>query len=158
GLTAEDLEAFGSALWWSGKPDESAAALERAFGSYMEAGKRPEAAWAAMTLAYQAFRANTADVGGGWLAQVERILADEPEGKMHARFGVFRALYPMQMGRFDEGIALADQAIELGRKYDEPSAMYQAMSFKGLGEMFTGRWQAGLADIDESAAAALTGR
>jgi class 3 adenylate cyclase len=157
GLSPEDLELLSAAHWWSGHPDEATDELERAFTAYNDAGRRPEAAWVAMTLAYQAFQRVNAPVGGGWLARAERLLADEPESKMHARLGVFHAFGAVMAGQIEQGIASADRAMEMARRHDDANALYMAMSFKGMGQVLTGNWREGLANIDESAAAASGG-
>jgi class 3 adenylate cyclase len=157
GLSPEDLEQLGTAHWWSGHPDESTEGLERAFTAYSDAGRRLEAAWIAMTLAYQAFQRVEAPVGGGWLARAERLLADEPESKMHARLAVFHSFGAVLAGQLEAGIASADRAMEIARRHDDANALYMAMSFKGMGQVLMGNWQDGLANIDESAAAASAG-
>ena len=157
GLGPADLEQLAAAQWWSGHPDEAAEALERAFAGYNEAGQSLEAAWAAMQLAYQGFRRQTASVGAGWLARAQRILEPMPESTAHARFAVFNALGALMSNRLSEGIELADQAMELARRVEDRSAMFLAMSFKGMAQVFAGDWRAGLALIDEAAAAASSG-
>lgn len=157
-LSPDDLELLGTAEWWSGHPDLSNEALERAFAAYGEAGRNLDAARVAMTLAYQAFRGLAGPVGGGWLGQAGRILASEPEGPLHARLAVFQALGELMAGRLDAGIELASQGMDLARQHDNPSALYIAMSFRGIGELFAGRWQEGMRDIDEAAAAAASGQ
>ena len=157
GLGPADLEQLAAAQWWSGHPDEAAEALERAFTGYNEAGQSVEAAWAALQLAYQGFRRQTASVGAGWLARAQRILEPLPESKAHARLAVFDALGALMSNRLSEGIELADRAMELARRLEDRSAMFMAMSFKGMAQVFAGDWQAGLALIDEAAAAASSG-
>ena len=61
-------------------------------------------------------------------------------------------------GGFEEGIAIADGAIEVARRHDARDALYLATSFKGMGQLFTGSWEEGLANIDEAAAAASSGQ
>ena len=61
-------------------------------------------------------------------------------------------------GRIESGIELADQTMALARRLDNADALYMAMSFKGMAQVMSGRWQSGLALIDEAAAAASTGR
>ena len=156
-LSPEDLELMSTAQWWSGHPDEATEGLERAFTAYSDAGRRPEAAWVAMTLAYQAFQRVNGPVGGGWLARAERLLADEPEGKMHAGLGVFHAFGAVMAGQLDQGIAAADSAMEIARRHDDVNALYMGMSFKGMAQVLAGNWKDGLANIDESAAAASAG-
>jgi tetratricopeptide (TPR) repeat protein len=158
GLAPADLELLGAAAWWAGRPDESNEALERAFTGHNEAGRSREAAWVAMLLAYQAFRRRLESIGAGWLARAERLLEPEPESAIHARLAVFHALGALMTGRMDEGIGIADRAMELARKHDDPSTMFMAMSFKGMAEVFVGNWQTGLALIDEAATAASSGQ
>ena len=158
GLAPADLELLGAAMWWTGHPDEATEALERSFAAYVSDGRSIEAAGVALTLAYEAFRGLAGPVAGGWLARAERLLEGEPESPMHAWLGVFHALGALMATRLDEGIELADQAIDVARRQDNPNAMYQAMSFKGMAELFKGNLSAGQALIDEAAAAASSGQ
>jgi len=158
GLAPADLERLGAAAWWAGRPDESTEALERAVAGYTEAGASADAARVAMTLAYQAFRRQQASIGGGWLARAGRLLEAEPESSMTSRLTVFHALGALMANRITDGIALADRAMELGRRYDDQNSTFMAMSFKGMALVFTGDWQAGLALIDEAATAASSGK
>jgi class 3 adenylate cyclase len=158
GLEAADLELLGTAAWWAGRPDDSAEALERAFGAYTDAGLTKEATWVAMVLAYQAFRRRSFSIGAGWQARAERLLETLPESALHARFAIFQSLGMLMAGRMKDGIEIANRAMELARKHDDRSALFMAMSFKGMAEVFAGDWQAGLALIDEAATAASSGQ
>jgi class 3 adenylate cyclase len=157
-LAPPDLELYGAAAWWAGRPDEATEPLERAFAAYNDAGNAEQAAWMALVLAYQAFRRRAESIGAGWLARAGHLLETVPESKMHARLTVFHALGALMSTHIKEGIALTDRAIELARKHDDPSTMYMAMSFKGLAEVFAGDWRDGLELLDEAATAASSGR
>jgi class 3 adenylate cyclase len=76
---------------------------------------------------------------------------------MHARLSVFHSFGAVMAGQLDAGIASADRAMEIARRHDDASALYMAMSFKGMGQVLMGNWREGLANIDESAAAASAG-
>jgi class 3 adenylate cyclase len=156
-LGPEDLERLGNALWWSARPDASNETLERAFNGYVDGAKPAEAAWVAMTLGYQASRAANMAVAGGWFARADRLLADLPEGPMHARQAVFAVVGSLVAGNWDQGLQMADHAIELSKRHGEPSALNMALSFKGAGEIFTGNIEQGLKHIDEAAAAVAFG-
>ena len=158
GLSADDLELMGTAHWWSAHPDESNAALERAFGAYNAAGRRLDAARVAMTLAYQAFRGLSGAVGGGWAGQAGRILAQEPEGPMHARMAVFESLGALQGGHIDQAVDAADRAIDIAKRHDNQDALFNAMSFRGWAKLMSGRREEGQADLDEATAAASSGQ
>jgi class 3 adenylate cyclase len=154
GLSPDDLEQLGAASWWAGRPDDATEALERAFAAYTEAGRPTDAARVAFDLAYQAFRRQAQSIGGGWLARAERILADEPESALHARIPLFNGLGLLMQNRLREGIELMNEAIDIARRHGDPNVQSIAMSFRGMGRLFSGDWQAGLAEIDEAAAAA----
>jgi class 3 adenylate cyclase len=154
GLEPEDLERLGTAAWWAGRPDDAAEAMERAFAGYSDAGRSVDAARIALDLAYQGFRRQAPSIGGGWLARAGRLLEEEPESSLHARIAVFQALGELMANHLAQGIQLAERAMEIARRHDARDALFIAMSFKGLGELFSGDWRAGLADIDEAATAA----
>ncbi|MGH2476265.1 MAG: adenylate/guanylate cyclase domain-containing protein [Candidatus Limnocylindrales bacterium] len=156
-LAPADLEKLGAAAWWAGQPARSTEALERAFAGHMEAGDAIDAARVAMGLAYESFRRQAGSIGGGWLARAERLLADQPETAVHARLLVYHTLGALMANRIAEGIDLADRAMALARKHGDRNVLFMAMSFKGMAQVFGGDWQAGLALIDEAAAAASSG-
>jgi class 3 adenylate cyclase len=157
-LEADDLERLGTAAWWAAQPDASSEALERAFVGYETAGQSADAARVAMSLAYQAFRRRSGSIGAGWQARAERLLESLPESSLHARKAVFASLGALMAGRLTDGVALADQAMELAQKYNDPDANFMAMSFKGMAMVYAGDWLPGIALIDEAAAAASSGQ
>jgi class 3 adenylate cyclase len=158
GLNADDLELFGTAAWWAGRPDESTDALERAFAAYSDAGRPAEAAWVAMNLGYQAVRRQLLPIGGGWLSRAANLLEAVPESAAHARITLIHTLGALMATELDPAIALADRAIELAKRYNDVSTVAAATSFKGIGLILTGELSAGLSLIDEAATAAATGR
>jgi class 3 adenylate cyclase len=158
GLSPDDLVLLGTSLWWAGQPDEATETLERAFAGFTEAGRRIDAAGVALTLCYEAYRSLNVAVGGGWLAQAERLLANEPESAVHAWPLVIKAFGALVATRIDECIEIAGQAMDVARRTGNGDALYQAMSFSGMAHVFKGDLQAGLALIDEAAAAASTGQ
>ena len=158
GLAPDDLELLGTSAWWAGHPDEATGALERAFAGYEEAGRREDAGRVAATLAYQAFRRLSFAVGGGWVGRRIGSSRACPMRRIRAQLGVYQTLQTLMEGRIESGIELADQTMAEARRLDNKDALYMAMSFKGYAEVMSGRWQSGIALIDEAAAAASTGR
>src|SRR5688572_17154617 len=118
GLSGEDLELLGTASWWLASPDDSAAAFERAFNAYSQEGRGSDAARVAMTLAYQAYRGLSGPMGVSWQARAERLLAKEPENGLHARALLYQSQAAIYAGRLDQGVELADKAIEIARRHD----------------------------------------
>jgi class 3 adenylate cyclase len=157
GLSPEDLEMLATASWWAARPDDATQAFERAFAAFSEAGRPVDAARVAMELGYRAFRSGAIPVAGGWLARTIRLLADVPESPSHARLGVFLVIGSLVEGRWADAIAAADVAMDIARRQAEPNALHMAMSFKGIAQLQSGNWKAGMALIDEAAAAVSTG-
>jgi hypothetical protein len=153
-LSPEDLELLGTAAWWSGQPDESTDALERAYASHVEAGRNLDAARVALELVYRAFQRLAAPLGASWLARAERLLESEPESAVHAALLDYQALGALMSSRRTEAIELSDRAMEVARRQDSPDALFTAMTFKGTALLASGSWKEGLALIDEAAAAA----
>ena len=158
GLSADDLELQGEAAWWTGQPDASTELLERAFAGYLETDRPLAAARVALLLTYFAFRRLAASVGAGWLARAERLLENEPASAAHAWLEVVHALMALIQSRIDDALAHADRAVELARAHWNPDANALALSLKGFAEIARGRWQDGLALVDEAAAAASAGQ
>jgi len=157
GLTPDDLELLGDVSWWAGEPESASEAMERAFAGYESEGRSEDAARVAVYLAYQASRAMAFAVAAGWAAQAGRLLGGFPASPLHAWTGVFAAAGELAEGRFEQGLEQAERTIELARELGNNDALYVAMGFKGMAEVFAGRWKDGMALLDEASAAALSG-
>ena len=157
-LAPEDLQRLGSAAYWLGRPDDATDALERAFAGYNAAGRTTDAADIALTLAYQAFRRQATSIGVGWLTRAERMVADDPESPLRARIAIFHALDALMSNRLADGIGQMDAAIALAHQIQDRDSEFMAMSFAGMARAFAGDLKAGLAQLDEAAAAASSGQ
>jgi class 3 adenylate cyclase len=158
GLPPADLELMADAAWWAARPDEATEALERAFTGYSEAGRTVDAAGVALKLAYQAFRRLAGSIGGGWLARAASLLESEPESATHAWLLVLQGIGALMDTRLAEATEMLGRAMEVARRHGSADALFQAMSFKGIALVYSGDWRAGLALIDEAAAAASSGQ
>ena len=157
-LGPDDLELLGTASWWAGQPDESRTALERAFATYVDAGRNDDAARVALTMAYESLRGLSESVGVGWLARATRLLDALPESPYHAFLKLFHAVAAITDGRLDDAIALTDEGMAIARSRDAADPLYLLMSFKGMTMVFRGDIAEGLALVDEAAAAATSGQ
>ena len=157
GLAAADLELLGTAAWWAGQPDEATEALERAFAAYVEAGQSREAARVAMALAYR--RSAARPVGrrrlagpGGAPARIgARVAVARPAGRLPGARGADGG--PHHGG--DRARRPGDGARP---KTQRPQIQLHGDELQGHGPGPRGDWQAGLALIDEAAAAASSGQ
>jgi class 3 adenylate cyclase len=157
-LSAQDLELLADAAWWSGHPDESVDALERAYTSYVESRVPSEAGRVATVLAYLATRRLAFAIAAGWQARAARLLEDQPESGVHAWLKVLDiAEALMSRDDLESAIRIADEALDIARRTRNRDAETQALVFKGHALVSSGRWEEGLALIDEATASALSG-
>ena len=157
-LSPPDLELLADAAWWSGQPDESVEALERAFTGYSNADQPMDAARVALLLGYLAMRRLAGSVARGWRARAARLLEGQPESTAHAFLKVVDVLEAFNFRHdLDETIRLADEALEIARSTGSRDAESQALAFKGYAMIARGEWMDGLALIDEATSSALIG-
>ncbi|MEX2624675.1 MAG: tetratricopeptide repeat protein [Acidimicrobiia bacterium] len=150
-LSADDLSMLAEALWWSGEPDEAVEAFERAFSAYEREQRLVEAASIGARLAYFAMRRLSMSIAGGWIARVERLLEGQAESVGH---GWLKILSVAKALMFDNdmggAIALADEAIDLGRRFGNAGIQAMGMSFKGVAMVHSGEWRQGISLMDEA--------
>ena len=157
-LSPADLELLADAAWWTAHPDESVDALERAFNGYVGADKPIDAARVAVLLAYLALRRLAGSVANGWRARAVRLLEGQPESTVHASLKVMDVFEAIGIRRdLDEGIAVAEEVLELARRTGNRDAESQAQVLKGYALLAKGDWTEGLALIDEATSVALSG-
>jgi class 3 adenylate cyclase len=157
-LTAEDLEGFGEAAWWSGKLDEAIAHRERAFAAYNAEENALGAARIALALCWDYEGRGSFAIAGGWLASAERLLADQPESPEHGRLALIHALTAMfAEGDLERAIELFDDAHALGQRVGSRDVQMLALSGKGRSLIKLGEIDKGLALLDEASASALCG-
>ncbi len=153
-----DLMLLAESAWWIGRPEDATEALERAFSGYADAGESVEAALVAVQLSYLAFRRMAVPVAVGWVTQIEQLIAGEPESEAHAWLKMLNAAAALFIRQdMDEAIRLGDEAIEISQRQGSVDARAIAQSNKAQALISRGDWEEGLALIDESTAAAVSG-
>jgi class 3 adenylate cyclase len=157
GLGPEDLESMGEAAWWAARPDEAIDVLQRAYASYLKAGKRARAAQVALTLAREYGVKLATSVSNGWFKRAKKLLDAEPEGIEHGYLYARQSVLALNSGGFDEAIQLAQRAVDVGVRVGDPNlqaigAVYQGVAFVEKGEVAEG-----LNLIDDAALAAVNG-
>jgi class 3 adenylate cyclase len=157
-LTAEDLERYAEAAWWTGKLDEAISLRERAHAGFLAAGEKLKAARVALILSWDYSGRGAFSVSHGWFAKAERMLEEEPESAEHALLVLTRAVDAMfGEGSLAEAIADFERAFELARRYGDRDTQVLALSGKGRALVKSGEIEQGLALLDEATAAAVSG-
>ena len=157
-LGAADLESYGEAAWWSGNLDEAIALRERAYGAYSADGDALGAARLALTVGWDYEGRGSFAVAGGWLANAERLLEDQPEAPEHGRLALIHGITAMfAEGDLRRAVALFDQAFEIGKRVGDRDTQMLALSGKGRSFIKAGEIDKGLALLDEATASAMCG-
>ncbi len=158
-LEPADLVQYAAAAWWSGDIDTATDALERAYGGFELAGQPAEAAVVAVRLARIALSALRPSVMGGWIARAERLLQDQPEGGAHAWLNLMSgAATGLIEGDLDRGLESVDTALRQSRAHGNVDVESLALVMKGQLLLRRGEWRAGVALVEEGAAAATSAR
>ena len=158
-LAAEHLEALAEAAWWVGKSEACIRARERAYECYLEREDHPRAAAVATAVAEDYFHKLARSVAHGWLQRAERHLQAAPESIEHGWMARTRAMLALEEDRdADKAWALAQRALEIGRRLHARDL--QALALQDCGRILVSRGNVaeGMAAIDEAMAAATSGQ
>lgn len=156
-LAPADLELLAAADFWTGHPEDELDALERAYAQYVRDDQKAPAASVALRLFEGTIRRLAIPVAMGWLGQAERLLAEAPPSAVNALAAMTRAFGRMIDGDAQGAVEEADTAVELARKYGDRDAEAMALNVKGHSLVLTGAVTEGLALVDESTSAAVSG-
>lgn len=157
-LDSEDLQRLGEAAYWSGHPSEAVAAKERAYGKLAREGKTESAALIALDLAFLYKYRLAAAVSKAWVARAEHLLAHGEPTRAHGYLLRWKCVYAFESeGRVEKALALADETIAVGVALGDKSIEALGLMDKGRFLVATGRLHEGMALVDESMLAAVSG-
>jgi class 3 adenylate cyclase/tetratricopeptide (TPR) repeat protein len=149
-LTGEGLELLAEATYWSGHPDQTVEALERAYGAYLEEGDRSAAAMAAFRVGEQHGMRMEMSQAMGWAARVERLAAEDPDWPVHGWMMWMRGLIAWFEGDLEGAISQYDRAIEFGARTGDRNLQVMSIHDKGHALCLLGKVTEGLALLDEA--------
>jgi class 3 adenylate cyclase len=156
-LSPEDLESMGEAAWLAARPDDSIAALQRAYAAYLEAGNQARAGFVAVVLAREFGVKMASALSGSWLNRAKRLLDAQPEGAEHGYLYARQSVLALNEGSIDQAIELAKRTIELGERVGDANLQAIGSVCYGGALIERGDVAAGLALMDDAAIAAVTG-
>ncbi len=157
-LPADGLRMLAEAAWWSAHPDMAIEALERAYGAYLSAGDRSQAAMMAYRLAEQHGMRMAMPLAGGWMAKAEQLAAEEPDSPVHGWLAWMRGLLATIMhGDLDGSITHYDQALEIAARTGDRSLHGKSLHDKGHTLLMKGDVGQGMALMDQAMVAAVGG-
>jgi class 3 adenylate cyclase len=157
-LEPDDLELLADAAFWSGNTIYGLSVLERAFRERLRAGDRRRAAFIATTLSHHYKQATQKAKAQGWLAQADRLLAQEDEEAIeHGWLAIQKALVALGKGDLDSVLALGLEAERIGRKFGDRNVEVIGIQRQGIALVEKGQVDEGLALLDLASTAAAAG-
>ena len=157
-LSPEDLALLAESAWFAGEPDAAIEARERAHAGYLEQGDKCHAAEMALQLAASHFERLETAIGNGWFGRAKRLLEQTPnECPAHGWQATSLAYRAIRTGDTEEALRQAKLAQEIGERLAKPAIQFLGMQQQGYALVAMGRVDDGLALIDESTVAAVSG-
>jgi class 3 adenylate cyclase len=156
-LEPEDLNLLAKAAWWTGHPNESIAAHERAYAGYLDRGDAERAAFAALTLRREHTVKLESSTAKGWLARAERLLADLPDSPVAGYLAIAHAELARSRGEFDHALTHLDRAMEIAVPSGDPDLQAWAMTRRGQVLIARGDLDEGWSLLEEVSVAAVGG-
>src|SRR5215213_278506 len=157
-LSPEDLALLAEAAWFAGDPDAAIEARERAHAGYLEQGdKCPAAEMALQLAASHSDRLETA-IANGWFGRAKRLLEQTThECAAHGWQATSLAYIAIRTGNTEEALRQAKLAQDIGERLARPAIQFLGIQQQGYALVAMGRVEDGLALIDESTVAAVSG-
>jgi DNA-binding CsgD family transcriptional regulator len=149
------LAGLGLALFWVGEERAAREAKEQAYVGYRRLGDAQRAAAAAIYVSsdYRMSGENAA-AAAGWLARAERCLEAVGACAERGWIEIERAKSASEPHVSERH---ARRAVELARELQDPDLEVSALAHVGTALVRTGRWEDGMALLDEAMAGALGG-
>ena len=120
-MTGPDLEAFADAAWWGSKLAESLELRQRAYTAYENEGEDLAAAACAARLSVEHFLRGEPAIGIGFLKRTERHMEGQSNCVELGYLAMLHAAIAGFSGDADVAIEQAEQAIEIGQRFGDPT-------------------------------------
>jgi class 3 adenylate cyclase len=156
-LEPEDLDQVAKAAWWTGRPNDSIAAHERAYAKYVERGDVERAAFVALTLRREhAVKLDTSSANG-WLARAVRLLANSSDSPSQGYLAIAHAELAWHRGEFDHALEHVERGMEIASGSDDPDLQAWALMRRGQILIARGDLEEGWSLLEEVSVAAVGG-
>jgi len=157
-LDAEDFARLGGAAYWTGRPDESVAAFEKAYSGYVVEDDSQAAAITALALA-RSFKFRLAkSVAKAWVARAERLVGDAPGTEAHGYLLRWKSVAAFESeGDPEKALDLADEVTAIGLQLGDRSLEALGLQDKGRFLVAMGEIDEGMNLMDEAMIAAVAG-
>ena len=149
-LSARDLEALARSAYMVGDTDVYVTALERAHRAHLEAGAVLPAVRVAFWIGHSLLFRGHAVPAGGWFARAQRLFDESGEDGAERGWLLIPAwLQQMGTGDYESGYAMAREAADIARRFDDADLLWLARGEQGRALINMGRVADGLRLVDE---------
>jgi DNA-binding NarL/FixJ family response regulator len=149
------LDGLAMAVFWLGDLEAPRGLRERAYVEHRRRGNARHAAAAAVFVSGEyRISGDNAAAARGWLARAERCLEGLPACPERGAIELERA---KTVEDVDQAEWHARRALELARELGDPDLEITALAQLGVRRVSSGRWEEGMALLDEAMAAAMGG-
>ena len=156
-LSPEDLALLAESAWFAGDPDAAIQARERGTRGLSSAGRPVPCRRAALQLAVDHFERLETAIGNGWLGRAKGYSTSPGECAAHGWQAVSLAYIALRVtGDRPEALQQAKLAQDIGGRLGD-RALQAALQVQGYALVAMGRIDDGMALIDESTVAAVSG-
>ena len=150
-LPAADLWLLAWSAHLSGRDEDFARAMSRAYRAYLDAGEPLVAARCAGWLGAILALNGEAGPGAGWLSRAERIIEREGVDCPERGFLILMAAFEYaDAGESDAMLSAAIQAFEIAERFGDADIAAAALVLQGRARLASGEIKAGLAMLDEA--------
>jgi len=156
-LEPADLECLAQAAWLNGHDAESLALFRRTHHVLVDAGQRQRAAHWGFWLSFHAMLAGDSAQSTGWLARMQRLVADQPQGAEQGYVGVLSGLRQMAQADAEGARASFEQAVSLAERFGDRDLLAFGLLGRGQALIQSQRIADGVAQLDEAMVAVATG-
>lgn len=156
-LPPEGLEKLSDAAFWSGRPEESLEARERAYAMYLERNEPLRAGYVAITLSRDYGERGDSVLAGSWFTRAEKLLAGAPESREFGYLELTRSFMAHYSGDNEAAITHALRAEELAKKFGDRDLQGMSLMPRAMALIHRGEVSEGLKLMDEATVAAVSG-
>jgi DNA-binding CsgD family transcriptional regulator len=150
-LGPDDLKALATAAFLLGKYDECAAAIQRAFQSYVDRGELAAATRCAWWMSMVFSTNGEPALADGWTARAERLLDEIGEDVVERGYVSFLQMFRhIAAQNWPAAFEHASGVTEHGRRFADPDLLAIGLAAEGRLTIYSGRVPEGVSLFDEA--------
>ncbi|MGR0321090.1 LuxR C-terminal-related transcriptional regulator [Agromyces sp. ZXT2-3] len=149
-LGPDDLACWSRSAWWLARLPECISRAEEAFVGFRDARRVDDAAATALRVALLRQITGDLTVGVAWMRRAQALLADRPEGVLHAYLVTLELTFAMLEGSDEWSSAGLDRLRDLARRVPDPAVVTLNLAVSGVFDVRTGRTARGFEQLDEA--------